>query len=155
MVDLLTSSDMVQNNNPDTLMNKPTPVEFYPWFCDGNLPEGDYDVGSIAYLVDGACRLELHASGAAQPLVLIFDAPLAIRVVQEGSLMDYWNSGFSVLGHNVFCAGNSEFLSWLERSSGGVHSVDRVKHYAVFTDDICVEVLSTAVPFIQNVDKNR
>ena len=136
-------------------MNRTTIVEFLPWYADGALAECSFDVGSIAYGTDGAFKLELLASGTCETKVhaeLVFESPLAIRIVQEGSLMDYWSSGFVVRGHNVFVTANSQFLDWLEHSSSGVHSVDRVKHFAVFTDDVCVEVLSSEVPVVHMRD---
>jgi len=132
-------------------MNRSDMIEFLPWYADGTLPDCSFEVGAIAYGTDGAFKLELRASGACETKVqaeLVFESPLAVRIVQEGSLMDYWNGGFVVRGHNVFVTASSQFLDWLEHSSSGVHSVDRVRHFAVFTDDVCVEVLSSDVPTV-------
>lgn len=132
-------------------MNQSDMIEFLPWYADGTLPECRFEVGEIAYGTDGAFKIELRASGACEKKVhaeLVFESPLAIRIAQEGSLMDYWNGGFVVQGHNVFVTTSSQFLEWLEHSSSGVHSVNRVRHFAVFTDDVCVEVLSSDVPTV-------
>jgi len=40
----------------------------------------------------------------------------------------------------------------LENSSGGVHSSGNMAHYAVFSDDVCVEVLSRVVPSLMPAD---
>jgi hypothetical protein len=133
------------NNAP---ISQSMSIAFLPWFGVEKLPECSYDIGSISYGLDGAFKLELLAADTAVNLELFFETPLAIRITQEGSLMDYWNSGFVVQRHNVFVTASSQFLDWLEHSSSGVHSVDRVKHFAVFTDDVCVEVLSTDDPVV-------
>lgn len=122
-------------------------VDFSPWYGDSEFGEHVFEVGAISYGADGVFRLSLASADSVQA-ELIFQAPLATRIVQEGSLMDYWNSGFIVRNHNLFVATRSQFLSWLEHSSSGVHSVDRVRHYAIFTDDVCVEVLSSEAPKI-------
>ncbi len=127
---------------------QPMSIAFIPWFGVQELPECSYDIGSISYGVTGAFKIELLAPNAAKKVELSFETPLAIRITQEGSLMEYWNSGFEVHGHNVFIAARSQLLDWFEHSSSGVHSVDRVKHFAIFTDDVCVEVLSTDDPIV-------
>lgn len=133
---------MAPANNPTSQF---APIAFLPWL---GIEENFYDIGFISYGLDGAFKLELLASDTGGNLDLSFETPLAIRITQEGSLMDYWNGGFIVQRHNVFVATNSQFLDWLEHSSSGVHSVGRVKHFAVFTDDVCVEVLSTDDPVV-------
>ena len=125
---------------------------FSPWFGDGALESCEFEVGPVSHGTDGALRIVLLPSKRKHKSVsveLVFLSPLAVRIAQEGSLMDYWNRGFVVGTHNVFVATASPFLNWLEHSSSGVHSVDRVKHYAVFSDDICVEVLSTEAPEVR------
>lgn len=136
------------SSNPDYHMEQHNVFTFLPWFGSGKLEECSFEIGSFSYGPDGAFKLELLASSVKGELALIFEAPLAIRIVQEGSLMDYWNNGFVVRGHNVFVTLSSQFLSWLEHSSSGVHSVGCVKHFGVFTDDVCVEVLSINEPVV-------
>lgn len=123
-------------------------VEFFEWHPEGLPGSHAFDVGNIVYDTSGTFRVELleRGKGAELRAELAFEAPLAIRIAGEGSLMPYWNAGFSVPHHNLFIASRSTFLSWLEASSSGVHGADEVKHYALFTDDVCVEVLSRVSP---------
>ena len=136
------------DRNPETRIHQMERVNFMPWFAEGKLSSCSFDIGEIAYGTDGAFRLTLRgeSGGVVTQAELAFHAPLAIRIVGEGSLMDYWNAGFVVRDHNVFVADDSAFLQWLENSSSGVHKAGPVKHYAVFSDDICVEVLSREAP---------
>ncbi|MDR2128701.1 MAG: hypothetical protein LBP52_06510 [Burkholderiaceae bacterium] len=126
-------------------------VKFVPWFAEGNLPKCCFEIGVVEYGTDGIFKLELLTPNICEIKFhahLVFEAPLAIRITQEGSLMEYWNSGFAVKEHGVFIATSSKFMEWLAHSSSGVHSADRVRHYAVFSDDVCVEILSSAEPVI-------
>jgi hypothetical protein len=43
----------------------------------------------------------------------------------------------------------SSFLRWLEGSSGGVFTEREMTHYAIFTDDTCMEVLSIDAPLVK------
>src|SRR5688572_18395619 len=138
MAALQTNFDMVQN--PESL--DPTPIaDFSPWLA-ANLPSSSpFDVGDVIYGRDGALSIELRTLGE-KALVArwVFQAPLAVRIAGEGSLTDYWRSGFKVANYNLFVARRSQFIAWLDKSSSGVHSADRVTHFAVFSDDVCVEV---------------
>lgn len=46
----------------------------------------------------------------------------------------------------------SSLLTWLENSSGGVHALEQMMHYAVFSDDVCIEVLTRVVPALMSVE---
>lgn len=139
-----TNSDMEKNQESNRLEVN----AFTEWHPQGVPGSRSFDVGPVKYGTDGVFRIELLEQGKSGEgrAELAFEAPLAIRIVGEGSLMSYWKSGFAVHGHSLFVASKSEFLSWLESSSSGVHGADRVKHYAVFSDDACVEVLSADSP---------
>jgi hypothetical protein len=141
---------MGQNDKPQKL-NYSAP-DFVPWRLSGMASDIDYQVGAVTFGTTGDLLIELISRGcnAAEKTnpVLVFHAPLATRIVQEGSLMEYWNAGFRVKGHNIFTCKKSKFLDWLEFSSSGVHSLDRTKHFAIFTDDICIEVLSSEEPTV-------
>lgn len=129
-------------------------VKFVPWFAEGKLPKCCFELGVIEYETNGMFKLELRTSNVCETKFhahLVFEAPLAIRITQEGSLMEYWNSGFAAKEHGVFVAKSSQFMEWLEHSSSGVHSADQVKHFAVFSDDVCVEVLSSIEPIVHRL----
>jgi hypothetical protein len=126
--------------------------KFLPWHGNGELVECIYEVGVISYGTDGLFKFKLIALDKTKTdFEIIFEAPLAIRIVQEGSLMDYWNSEFMVKGHNIFIAAASQLLNWLEHSSSGAHLVADIKHIAVFTDDVCIEILSRDFPLVHKL----
>lgn len=119
----------------------------------GEMDRGySWDVGEVRCLIDGSLTVDLFENTGRKAWILMFETPLTVRITQEGSLQEYWESGVVVAGHNLTRATNSSLLTWLENSSGGVHSLDHVAHCAVFSDDVCVEVLSRAVPSLMSTD---
>jgi hypothetical protein len=126
-------------------------TKFYPWHGETKLPEGKFEIGAINYRTDGTLMIEIFTSPICENSIrfeFIFETPLAVRITQEGSLMSYWNTGIEVKNYNVFVAADTEFLNWLEYSSSGVHLANQTKHYAIFTDDICIEILSKVAPLV-------
>nr|ELF4101513.1 hypothetical protein [Stenotrophomonas maltophilia] len=125
---------------------------FEEWRPDEMDGDHSWDVGEVRYSIDGSMAVDLFENAGKNAWVLMFASPLTVRIAQEGSLHEYWESGVVVAGHNLMRATSSSLLTWLENSSGGVHSSGDVAHYAVFSDDVCVEVLSRVVPSLMPVD---
>lgn len=136
------SSDM----DPRTESEHAEIEEPAPWHSPHLDPQISFDLGEITYGRDGSLRVELMSPEGGR--TLLFDTPLAVRIVGEGSLMNYWRSGLRITGYNVIEAKRSELMRWLEESSSGVHSLDRTRHFAVFSDDLCIEVVTTAPPTV-------
>jgi hypothetical protein len=133
----------------------PASKSFREWYPNAG-EKHVFDVGAIVHGVDGSLRISLRDVSDSAPNVLIFMAPLAVRVVCEGSLMPYWEEGVIVSEHSIFMGIETEFLEWLERSSGGVHPAQSTLHFAIFSDDICIEVLSAAYPsLVLDLPKHR
>ncbi|MNT15234.1 hypothetical protein D3C72_1502760 [compost metagenome] len=109
-------------------------------------------MGEVRYSIDGSLTVDLFDNTGRKAWILMFATPLTVRIAQEGSLQEYWESGVVVPGHNLMRATSSSLLTWLENSSGGVHSSGNMAHYAVFSDDVCVEVLSRVVPYLMTAD---
>lgn len=124
-------------------------ANFEEWKPDGMDRDHSWNVGEVRYSIDGSLAVDLFESTGRKAWVLIFATPLTVRITQEGSLQEYWESGVVVVRHNLMRATSSSLLTWLENSSGGVHSSDNMAHYAVFSDDVCVEVLSRVVPSLR------
>lgn len=125
-------------------------VDFKEWRPIGLPGDHSLDVGEVHYGIDGRLTIDVRDTLSENITgKMVFLAPLAIRIAGEGSLMDYWRAGVVVQKHSLFVATSSAFLDWLERSSSGVHGGGKVAHYAVFSDDACIEVLSSDEPFFQ------
>jgi len=123
------------------------PIELTTWRPSGLQYLAALDILEITHHPDGSCVIQLVSADAKTSVGAVrFESPLATRVTDQGNLGDYWSSGIRITGYNLFVAEKSDFLDWLERSSSGVHRSREVKHYAIFTEDICVEILSRAVP---------
>ncbi|MBB4128465.1 hypothetical protein GGR77_003795 [Xanthomonas translucens] len=132
--------------------NDSAAIEFnFEKFCpEGQGDEICFEIGEIIYGLDGELSIKLYNRESKLKSSLFFSSPLAIRIANEGSLMEYWNNGLIVGKHNLLVATTSPFLKWLEKSSSGVHSEGAVKHYAIFSDDVCLEVLSSEQPVLLN-----
>lgn len=135
----------MERSKSDSIVNL---HEFKEWHPEGMEGDHCFDVGEIHYGLDGKLSVNLKDMNSQIKWQFAFLSPLAIRIVGEGSLMDYWNSGLVVKRHNVLVASSSPFLEWLEKSSSGAHSVGRVIHYAIFSDDVCLEILSSEEPVL-------
>lgn len=127
-------------------------ANFEEWRPDGIDKHYSWNVGEVRYSIDGSLTVDLFEHTGRKAWILMFATPLTVRITQEGSLQEYWESGVVVAGHNLMRATSSSLLTWLENSSGGVHSSDNMAHYAVFSDDVCVEVLSRVVPSLMPAD---
>ncbi|WP_409461107.1 hypothetical protein ACK1O1_05865 [Stenotrophomonas maltophilia] len=119
---------------------------FEAWRPEGMNGSCAWNVGEVRYLIDGSLAVDLFNSAGQRAWGLVFETPLTVRITQAGSLQEYWESGLVVRGHNLMRATRSSLLTWLENSSGGVHVSGQMVHYAVFSDDACVEVISRVAP---------
>lgn len=127
-------------------------ANFEEWRPRGMNGDHSWDVGEVRYSIDGYLAVDLFEDAGQRPWVLVFETPLTVRITQEGSLQEYWESGLVVGRHNLMRATSSSLLTWLENSSGGVHGSEQVVHYAVFSDDVCIEVLSRVIPSLMSVE---
>lgn len=127
-------------------------ANFEEWRPPGTNGDHSWDVGEVRYSIDGSLAVDLFEDAGQRAWVLVFETPLTVRITQEGSLQEYWESGLVVGRHNLMRATCSSLLTWLENSSVGVHALEQMMHYAVFSDDVCIEVLTRVVPALTSVE---
>jgi len=132
-----------------------TIATFEEWRPPGVLGEHTFDVGEVRYSVKGCLIVDLYEGGGRRAWVLVFETPLTVRISNEGSLLEYWRSGVVVRRHNLMRAATSSLLTWLERSSDGVHALGTMMHYAVFSEDVCIEVLARVAPTLKPVETRQ
>lgn len=77
-------------------------------------------------------------------LYLNFDNFLAYRRADEGDLLK--TIGPSMVGATLFIVAHSEFLDWFIDQTLGVRESDPIQHYAIYTPDTCVDILSLSPP---------
>ena len=128
--------------------NDRPPPNFIPWGGHGHVGTGRVNIGEILVRSNGALRIDLHAGfpESRKVGVIEFEVPMAMRVVDQGMLGEYWGK-VAVSSGAIYVADQSAFLDWAIP-----HNVDdpgaRARHYGIFTDDTCIEVLSYLEPSV-------
>jgi len=79
-----------------------------------------------------------------------FEKVLAFRNAHESCLLKTWEENESWEGHSsLLTVEGSEFLEWLHEQSFGLHADKPVTHYAVYTPDDCLDILSPIPPNVE------
>lgn len=118
---------------------------FCEWVPKGLGQAAQLDVGNVNFGLDSILRVEVSDKASGHSGAIAFSEPLSVRIGTTASLTAYWTSGFTATS-STYVADESEYLAWLKGSSEDVYSSLAVRHYAVFSDDVCVEVLCVAPP---------
>lgn len=83
-------------------------------------------------------------------LRIVFDSPLGYRNVGESYRLKTWEENESFEGHSsLLIVEGSDFLEWFHDKSYNMQTDLPIVHYAIFTPDDCIDVLSTNVPKVE------
>jgi hypothetical protein len=128
-----------------------TVPDFSPWIADG-VPRGpDVDIVRAGGAADGSLAIHLVDRGnPASACELSFEVPLATYMTDAGNLDAYWKIGLSTDVATVYMATQSPFLDWFDSASQGIYRSAKLRHFAVLTNDQCIEVITIADPVIAN-----
>ena len=93
--------------------------------------------------------LQLRAAGDTSTLLVLSWSrrPHAYRNIDESYRLTLWQS-FTTDGHAFWTARDSLWLREFRRDAAGVCDDVSLVHYAIYTDDDCVDVLSSAPPIV-------
>ena len=81
--------------------------------------------------------------------ILSFENFLSYKVTHESYLVKVWGSlSEDKMNYIFYQIKESEYIQQFNDLSLGIYSDLAITHYAVYTDDICVDVLSTFPPQI-------
>jgi len=80
-------------------------------------------------------------------LQIVFDMPLVYRNLDEGDYLQTIGPG--VNGWSLFVVHNSEYLAWFNNESQGIHEKQNVIHYAIYTPNDCIDILSAYPPEVK------
>lgn len=97
-------------------------------------------------------RLLLKGTGdQAKMLRITFDPVLAYRGIDEGDLISYERlDEDDQLGRwGFFIVGSSSYIEWFHRTSQGVHEEESIMHYAIYTPNDCLDILSSYPPEVE------
>ncbi len=82
-------------------------------------------------------------------LRITFDPALAYRNVDEGDLLQTISEIKSPGESSLFIVKNSSWKKWFNEESSGLHNDDDIIHYAIYTADDCIDVLSAFAPNVE------
>lgn len=78
-----------------------------------------------------------------------FEGAIGYRNVNESYRQRTW-SRFDGEGlGSLFCVANSDWVDWIKKESAGVLDNSNVVHYAILTDEDCIEVVSEFPPDVE------
>jgi hypothetical protein len=110
------------------------------------------DIPPILFLVslgddEDALRVTLVAEESPdRQLLLLFRAPIAYRVMDESYRLRTWQEAGLSRRTTLLTVLNSHFTAWLVAESCGVLDDQPLVHYAVFTDNECLDIVSQFPP---------
>ncbi len=113
-----------------------------------------YDKGSDVYLDKVLYNkyLEIFIKSEYQNIKIIFKKIVAYRVLDESYLLEYWNNLSKEVRNITFCkVENSSFLKDIEFLSNDFFvdgGSEMIEHFAIFTSNDCVEIISDISPLI-------
>lgn len=94
-------------------------------------------------------RIIVRGEGDDSSLLRIsFDVALAYRNVDEGDLVQTIQLRPELGSFSLFVVENSSWVEWFESESCGLHSRKNIVHYAIYTSNDCIDVLSEFEPFV-------
>jgi len=97
-------------------------------------------------------RLLLKGSGShGKMLRITFDPALLYRNLDEGDYL-YDEADYSQLETkewSFFIIEKSDFLDWFQQVSQGIHRSQHIIHYAIYTPNDCVDILSAYPPKVE------
>lgn len=122
-------------------------MSFEKWIPIDNLPETLY----LEAIYDDYEGFRLLLKGDAKQdkvLRITFDPALSYRNTDEGDLLktiDEQDFG----GWSLYVASNSDYLRWFHKESHGIHEGVDIVHYAIYTPNDCLDILSAYLPKVE------
>jgi hypothetical protein len=98
-------------------------------------------------------RIILRSEDDSLPLLRVyFENALAYRNIDEGDRLKTINQNREFDGHSFFIVENSNWLEWFDKESLSIHKKENIKHYAIYTINDCIDILSESAPDIEWID---
>ena len=120
---------------------------FRSWQPDKCIPER-VEIISVCDEEEGLV-ISLAEEESRKPVAkLVFQDFVAYRNINESFRMRTWGSWRSGKGTSLIEVKSSLWLHWLGEESGGVLEEFEVTHYAIYTNDDCLDVASRTPPVV-------
>ena len=87
----------------------------------------------------------------ARMLRITYDPVLAYRGVDEGDLISYkrFDEDSNLGRWGFFIVKSSDYLEWFLHLSQGIHENESIVHYAIYTPNDCLDILSAYPPEVE------
>lgn len=88
--------------------------------------------------------LTFNNHGGTRQYKITFDPYFAYRKSEEGYLFEIWaSSEYSENpGKTFYKVEDSDYLEWMHNKSCGIYKDQSITHFAIYTDDDCLDILS-------------
>ena len=98
-------------------------------------------------------RILLRGDDPTSPVLRIsFSPSLAYRNIDEGDLLRTIYGIPDLGASSLFMVENSTWLEWFQEESHGIHDGEDIMHYAIYTANDCIDVLSAFDPTVEWID---
>jgi hypothetical protein len=98
------------------------------------------DYGGLRFLLQGEDR-------TGPVLRLIFESPIGYRNINESYRSRTWASVPEMKGlSTLLIVENSEWVRWLVEEAGGILRAEALTHYAIYTPEDCVDIVTEFPP---------
>lgn len=95
-------------------------------------------------------RLLLKGSGDKGKILRIaFDPSLVYRNIDEGDFLKMANDGEGLMKWCLFTVENSTYEKWFHEQSYNIRESENIVHYAIYTPNDCIDVLSAYPPKVE------
>ncbi len=96
-------------------------------------------------------RFLLRADDATRPVLrLTFESPVGYRNINESYRLRTWASVPEMKNlSTLLTVENSKWVSWLVDESGGVLRTEALFHYAIYTEEDCIDVVTEFPPAVE------
>lgn len=110
--------------------------------------EDEWNVESVIDDSNGL-NILLNTDESERQIHVFFDSPLSYRNTNESYLVKLWSEiEDGLLGAIFYKIENSSYRDYFDEMSLGLYKDWKVSHYAIFTSQDCIEVLSVTEPII-------
>jgi len=124
------------------------------WKPQGNVYDNLY-VNSIEDAKEGLTIILEQENPNDSCIKIRFNSYFSYRNTNESFLLDKWHYyDRNLLSQScLFVVENSDYISWIKKSALSIHDDLKVIHYAIFTDEDCLEILTNEEPSVKVIDR--
>ncbi|MFQ5700168.1 MAG: hypothetical protein ACE5IL_18040 [Myxococcota bacterium] len=129
-------------------MSNQTKQRYVPWTPVGGIPRRLH-CEAIHDDVEGLRILLRGDNPSGSTLRLRFESVIGYRNVNESYRLQTWGELNMAQQPPLLIVENSSWIKWLHNEAGEVIDSEKVVHYAVFTSEDCIDILTEFPPTVE------